>query len=68
MAQRSKITILNVDDDDASRYAVSRILKQAGFEVLEAASGEEALRLVDNHPDRNPCLRQAGEFRIFRNP
>ena len=51
MAQLPKITILNVDDDDAGRYAVSRILKQAGFEVLEAASGEEALRLVDKNPD-----------------
>jgi DNA-binding response OmpR family regulator len=51
MAQPSKITILNVDDNEAGRYAVSRILKQAGFEVLEAASGEEALRLVDRNPD-----------------
>ena len=68
MAQRSKITILNVDDNEVGRYAVSRILKQAGFEVLEAANGGEALRLAANYPDRNPCLRQAGEFLIFRNP
>ena len=51
MAQPSKTTILNVDDNEAGRYAVSRILKQAGFEVLEAASGEEALRLIDRNPD-----------------
>jgi len=51
MENDPKTTILNVDDDEASRYAVSRILKQAGFEVLEAASGEEALRLVDRNPD-----------------
>ena len=51
MAQPSKITILNVDDNEAGRYAVTRILKQAGFEVLEAASGEEALRLAANYPD-----------------
>jgi signal transduction histidine kinase len=38
--------ILNVDDYEAARYARSRVLRQAGFEVLEAASGEEALRLV----------------------
>jgi DNA-binding response OmpR family regulator len=50
MAQSSKVTILIVDDNDAGRYAVSRILKQAGFEVLDAASGEEALILVDKNP------------------
>ncbi len=36
-------TVLNVDDNDAGRYAISRILKQAGFDVAEAATGEEAL-------------------------
>ncbi|MBM3240467.1 PAS domain S-box protein [Candidatus Poribacteria bacterium] len=46
-----KITILNVDDEDAARYAVSRILRQAGFEVIEAANGAEVLRLVKKNPD-----------------
>jgi PAS domain S-box-containing protein len=45
------ITILNVDDEDAVRYAISRILRQAGFEVIEAANGAEALRLVKKNPD-----------------
>jgi signal transduction histidine kinase len=35
--------ILNVDDSDAARYAKTRILTRAGFRVIEAASGEEAL-------------------------
>lgn len=35
--------ILNVDDSDGARYAKSRILMRAGFKVIEAASGEEAL-------------------------
>lgn len=35
--------ILNVDDNDGARYAKTRILQRAGFEVIEAASGEEAL-------------------------
>ncbi|MBM4467062.1 MAG: PAS domain S-box protein, partial [Chloroflexi bacterium] len=48
---RNRTTILNVDDDEASRYAVSRILRQAGFEVMEAANGAEALRLVKENPD-----------------
>jgi signal transduction histidine kinase len=35
--------ILNVDDTEAARYAKSRILLRAGFQVIEAASGAEAL-------------------------
>jgi PAS domain S-box-containing protein len=37
--------ILVVDDDPPARYALSRTLRKHGFEVIEAASGEEALRL-----------------------
>jgi len=44
-------TILNVDDTEAQRYAVSRILRHAGFEVLEAGSGKQALDLMVNSPD-----------------
>src|SRR3712207_7613336 len=32
-----------LDDYEAGRYATSRVLRQAGFDVLEAASGEAAL-------------------------
>lgn len=39
-------TILNVDDHDAGRYAKSRILELAGYRVVEAATGADALRLV----------------------
>src|SRR5512138_3350974 len=43
--------ILNVDDDEASLYAISRVLKKAGFDVLEAKTGEEALEIVRReHP------------------
>ena len=38
--------ILNVDENDASRYAKSQTLQRAGFTVCEAASGAEALCLV----------------------
>ena len=31
--------VLNVDDHDAARYARSRFLNRAGFQVLEAATG-----------------------------
>jgi signal transduction histidine kinase len=39
-------TILNVDDHDAGRYAKSRILHLAGYRVVEAATGADALRLI----------------------
>lgn len=39
-------TLLNVDDDEAGRYAKTRVLKLAGYNVIEAATGSEALRLV----------------------
>jgi signal transduction histidine kinase len=35
--------ILNVDDNEGVRYATTRVLKDAGFRVREAASGEQAL-------------------------
>jgi len=38
--------ILNVDDTAALRYAKGKVLRQAGFTVLDAASGREALDLV----------------------
>ena len=38
--------ILNVDDNDGARYAKTRILQSAGFEVLEAANGTDALDIV----------------------
>lgn len=45
------LTLLNVDDDDANRYAVSRTLQKAGYKVLEAATGADALRMMDSRPD-----------------
>jgi len=38
--------ILNVDDHEAGRYARSRLLKQAGYEVAEAGTGNLALELA----------------------
>jgi len=40
------IQILNVDDNDGARYAKTRILQSAGFDVLEAANGTDALDIV----------------------
>jgi PAS domain S-box-containing protein len=38
--------ILNVDDNDGARYAKTRILQSAGFEVVEASNGTDALAVV----------------------
>jgi PAS domain S-box-containing protein len=39
-------TLLNVGDNVMMRYAKSRVLAQAGYHVLEAGTGEEALALA----------------------
>ena len=35
--------ILTVDDNDAMRYSLVRSLKDAGYNVIEARTGKEAL-------------------------
>ncbi|HEU4623506.1 MAG TPA: response regulator [Steroidobacteraceae bacterium] len=42
----ASLTILNVDDTAASRYTKSRILRQAGYTVVEADNGTDAVRLA----------------------
>jgi two-component system cell cycle sensor histidine kinase/response regulator CckA len=42
-------TILVVDDEDGLRQLVSRMLTGAGYHVLTAPSGPEALRLAQRH-------------------
>jgi PAS domain S-box-containing protein len=52
MSDATANLILNVDDNDGARYAKSRILSRAGFVVIEAANGTEALeRARDSLPD-----------------
>jgi signal transduction histidine kinase/CheY-like chemotaxis protein len=41
--------ILVVEDDDDVRAYVAETLGGLGYDVLEAANGEEALRLIDEH-------------------
>src|SRR5512135_1347500 len=42
--------ILVVDDEDRIRQSLNGILKDEGFEVLEAKEGTQALRLVETDP------------------
>jgi PAS domain S-box-containing protein len=51
MTDKPSATILNVDDDDAARYATTRVLRAAGYEVIEAANGRDTLRLAKRNPD-----------------
>ncbi|WP_158752211.1 ATP-binding protein [Acidobacterium sp. S8] len=46
----NQATILIVDDRDANRYTIAHILKRAGYEVVEASTGKEALELANHHP------------------
>jgi len=51
MAEKPRARILNVDDDDAGRYVITKILTRAGYDVLEAATGRDAVRLAGERPD-----------------
>lgn len=51
MAQRKLPWVLVVDDNEANRYAVGRILRTAGFETSEASNGRQALELARTNPD-----------------
>ena len=44
-------TLLVVDDNPASLYATSHVLRAAGYTVLQAVSGQEALALAERGPD-----------------
>jgi two-component system, cell cycle response regulator DivK len=45
-------TILLVEDNDFNRDMLSRRLKRRGYEIVDAADGEQALRLANSHaPD-----------------
>jgi CheY-like chemotaxis protein len=43
---RSRRTVLVADDDGAVRKTAADILNRAGYDVLQAADGEEALRAL----------------------
>jgi signal transduction histidine kinase len=42
--------ILIVDDNEANRYAVGRMLRAAGYDTLDAATGRRAIELARENP------------------
>ena len=46
MARPSSITVLNVEDYTASREATSELLRNEGFDVVEATTGSEAIEVA----------------------
>jgi PAS domain S-box-containing protein len=51
MSSERSITILVVDDSDHTRAFVADALRTAGFDVIEAATGADGLRLASRGPD-----------------
>ena len=43
--------VVNVNDHEAARYTTTLMLRQAGFDVVEAADGRSALALAESIPD-----------------
>ena len=48
--------VLVVDDDEAVRSFVARALQEAGYEVVSAADGRDALRVVDGQARFDVCV------------
>jgi PAS domain S-box-containing protein len=50
MAGRPPETVLIIDDDEAKRHAIAKILRKAGYLIKEGDTGADALRLATEKP------------------
>jgi CheY-like chemotaxis protein len=48
--------VLVVDDDDAVRSFVARALQEAGYDVVSASDGRDALKVVDGQARFDVCV------------
>lgn len=56
MRTAARARILNINDNDVSRFTISRLLHHEGFDTTEAATGEEGLHHAeDDKPDLILC-------------
>ncbi|KWT72177.1 MULTISPECIES: response regulator [unclassified Variovorax] len=46
---RSRHRVAVVDDNPATRYATARVIRAAGFQTVEASTGQEAIELSRQH-------------------
>ncbi|MBD5780531.1 response regulator [Pelagicoccus sp. NFK12] len=49
---KSKHRVVVVEDDRTSRKLITRILEQAGYDVLECGEGKDALHIAEMNPPR----------------
>ena len=61
LAGRTPFVVLVVEDEWLVRNEISSEFNAQGLEVLEAASGEAALELFGDEPDRHPVYRHRAE-------
>lgn len=50
MKPTNETVILVVDDDAGSRQAMAALMEDRGYTVLQAASGEEGMRVMEEQP------------------
>jgi signal transduction histidine kinase len=51
VTENGQLTVLTVDDNDILRYTMKRMLSDAGYRVIEARTGGEALNRAKELPD-----------------
>ncbi len=55
MTNAEDVFILVVDDEGAIRYSISKTLQRVGYQVDVAASGEEALEMMQQRGHMTSC-------------
>lgn len=51
MDQQARPTVLIVEDEAIIRFAAVSIVQEAGFDVLEAGTADEAMRILESRSD-----------------